>query len=418
MSEKSLKPADFTAVAREASHRPRSGHCTLKHPRTSVLSNDRLSPFYRDDRGIHSLHDHLHPEQKLQGLLNSGLYLLKLLPQPNTTVYHFFLERVGLVGGRKLDATIALLDQALKVGQKVVFISYRWSKDTDPQVDQLCEALSKTGILVLRDKESFEFGERIDEYMDLIKHPALSQTIILVDREDEYGRCYVKSRNCMYEMQLAFKNRHLAKQRAVVIPLSANCLIEYSEKSKSIEMEWRQRYTKFLQQGNVEEAKLAERVLYLWPVFLAQGRVQSYATLSQMKEQDYVFLIEKIQQSQPVKDFRSLSLPFEANLYSIPCPLTLEIEFHEHIIPGFVTQIIGSRGSGKTHFVKEGLLNLGHDLFCLFPGGIFFIQIDKDKTQDLIISQISQTITQDLSSKPSTNFQPSLTPTLMSRTLR
>lgn len=131
----------------------------------AVRLNDanQLSSSYIAHTGMRkSLADTPNPEQVISGMLASGEYVLSPM-ETNKSGYTHSISKVGLAGGRKLADTIAMLDNCLKTGQKVVFVSYRWSKETDPQVDRLCESLTKAGIIVLRDKESFEAGERIDE---------------------------------------------------------------------------------------------------------------------------------------------------------------------------------------------------------------------------------------------------------------
>jgi len=104
-------------------------------------------------------------------------------------------------------------------GQRV-YISYAWG-DPTPEgqrrgqlVDNLCQALSASGISVLIDREQVKPGERISAFMDAISK---GDTIIVVlsDR-------YLKSEFCMYELNGIWRqsneNEYLFLAR--VIPLT------------------------------------------------------------------------------------------------------------------------------------------------------------------------------------------------------
>jgi hypothetical protein len=104
-------------------------------------------------------------------------------------------------------------------GQRV-YISYAWG-DPTPEgqrrgqlVDNLCQALSASGISVLIDREQVKPGERISAFMDAISK---GDTIIVVISDR-----YLKSEFCMYELNgiwtRACHDEHLFLAR--VIPLA------------------------------------------------------------------------------------------------------------------------------------------------------------------------------------------------------
>jgi hypothetical protein len=104
------------------------------------------------------------------------------------------------------------------VGQSV-YISYAWG-DSTPEgqrrgqlVDDLCQALSASGISVLIDREQVKPGERISAFMDAISKGDMI-IVVLSDR-------YLESEFCMYEINGIWRqsneDEHLFLSR--VIPL-------------------------------------------------------------------------------------------------------------------------------------------------------------------------------------------------------
>ena len=73
-----------------------------------------------------------------------------------------------------------------------VYISYNWESTSFVTVNYLCDVLTDNKIPHKRDKKDCNYMDNIKEFMDAIRD---GKIVIVV-----FGRLYMKSRNCMYEL--------------------------------------------------------------------------------------------------------------------------------------------------------------------------------------------------------------------------
>jgi hypothetical protein len=370
------------------------------------LSENQLLPTYTGDFNIErlDLSDSSQGQSKTKSLitnliLNQGYYLRRvedtksdlaviedhLKPLP-ATKSQYYLTR-GLLGGtRTLDQTKALLDQSLTTNQKIVFISYRWSKENDPQIDQLCQALTTQGILPLRDRDSFELGDRIDEYMKLINHPALDQVIMLVDEG------YLTSRNCMNEMRLTFRNPELSKSKAIIIPLTGSLFTTYQSKKGQTIKHWQEKHDQYQRDGNIKEAELSLQITKRAETFLDTMGMQTSEILSKRAEANYTSLITQInklpKQTTPNPNQTTTQLlPFSKDRFYIGRENEQDFIIHS-LTPGHITTLIGPGGIGKSALVRHTLRTMESDLFKLFPDGVILVEFNSGITVLKAISEV------------------------------
>ncbi len=340
------------------------------------LSQGRLLPSYAGDFRIERIDHNLSPleaESRVTNLiLKQGYYLRRIIQNDHqlSDQPKYYLTRGLLGGARTLDQTRALLEESLITKRRVVFISYRWSQENDPQVDLLCAALQQQGILALRDRDSFELGDRIDEYMSLINHPAVDKTIMLVDEG------YFNSRNCMNEMKLVFRNAELCKGRVIIIPLTPNLFTAYQHKKAEITKHWQQKHDQYQQEGNLSEAQLSMQIVKRIPLFLDTMAMQTSEILSKRAESNFQSLIVELG-----KIVKQTNLNLNQFLPFNPDKIYIDREAEQDfvinaLIPSKIIVIIGIAGIGKSTLVRNTLHSIKEDLFRLFPDGVILVEFN------------------------------------------
>ncbi len=358
------------------------------------LSQDQLLPNYAGDFKIERIDTNNSNQAQTNSLLTNlitkqGYHLTRIdhsQTQLSSTKSQYYLTR-GLIGGaRTLDQTLSLLEASQATNQKVVFISYRWSEENDPQIDQLCSALEKQGILPLRDRDSFGPGDRIDEYMKLINHPALDQVIMLVDEG------YLKSRNCMNEMRLTFRNPELSKSKAIIIPLTSSLFSAYQSKKGETTDHWKTKHLDYQAQGNTKEAELALQITKRVEIFLDTMGMQTSEILSKRATSDFTSLITQINQltKQTTTGTANL-LPFSKDKFYVGREDEQDFILHS-LTPGHITTLIGPGGIGKSALVRHTLRTMENDLFKLFPDGVILVEFNSGITVLRAISDIVLTL--------------------------
>jgi tetratricopeptide (TPR) repeat protein len=325
-------------------------------------------------------------------ILNQGYYLARIntdkdinnqAPKPTT----YYLTR-GLKGGaRTLDQTKSLLDNSLTSNQKVVFISYRWSKENDPQIDNLCSILEQNGILPLRDRDSFELGDRIDEYMKLINHPAVDQVIMLIDEG------YLKSRNCMNEMRLTFQNPELSKGKAIIIPLTGSLFTAYQSKKGEITKHWQEKHDQYQKEDNIKEAQLSLQIAKRVETFLDTMGMQTSEILSKRAASNFESLIIQINKlnKQNTTSINDQILPFSKDKIYVGREDEQDFIINS-LNPGHITTLIGPGGIGKSALVRHTLRSMEGDLFTLFPDGVILVEFNSGISILKAISDVVMTI--------------------------
>lgn len=89
-----------------------------------------------------------------------------------------------------------------------VFVSYAWTAESKSIADQVCSALKKRGIKVLRDREAVPFRASIGEFM---KRMGRGKCVIVV-----LSKRYLESPNCMFELMEIARHGGMRKR---VFPL-------------------------------------------------------------------------------------------------------------------------------------------------------------------------------------------------------
>ncbi|MEP7108035.1 MAG: toll/interleukin-1 receptor domain-containing protein [Ferruginibacter sp.] len=85
-----------------------------------------------------------------------------------------------------------------------IYISYAWGGEKEQVVDELYTTLKEKAYNLIRDKQDLGYKGDIRKFMDLIGTGAY----IIVVISDKY----LKSKNCMYEMQSIYKNKDIQKR--------------------------------------------------------------------------------------------------------------------------------------------------------------------------------------------------------------
>jgi TIR domain/SIR2-like domain len=85
-----------------------------------------------------------------------------------------------------------------------IYISYAWGEEREQVVDDLYKTLTEKSYNLIRDKQDLGYKGDIRKFMDLIG----SGAYIIVVISDKY----LKSKNCMYEMQSIYKNKDIQKR--------------------------------------------------------------------------------------------------------------------------------------------------------------------------------------------------------------
>lgn len=85
-----------------------------------------------------------------------------------------------------------------------IYISYAWGGEREKIVDDLYQTLTEKAYNVIRDKQDLGYKGDIQKFMDLIGSGAYVIAVI----SDKY----LKSKNCMYEMQSIYNNKDIQKR--------------------------------------------------------------------------------------------------------------------------------------------------------------------------------------------------------------
>lgn len=92
-----------------------------------------------------------------------------------------------------------------------VYISYNWESTSFVTVNYLCDVLTDNKIPHKRDKKDCNYMDNIKEFMDAIRD---GKIVIVV-----FGRLYMKSRNCMYELSGIMEHPDYIKR---ILPVVVN----------------------------------------------------------------------------------------------------------------------------------------------------------------------------------------------------
>ncbi len=353
------------------------------------FAKGKLLPSYTGDFKLERINPNSSPSEVKSLITNlilkQGYHLSRI--DSNDQPSKYYLSRGLLGGGRTLNETRALLEESLITKKKIVFISYRWSKETDPQIDNLCYILEQHAIRPLRDRDSFALGDRIDEYMSLIPHLGIDQTIILLDEG------YLTSRNCMNEMQLVFRSKELIKGRVIIIPLIPNLHHLLTAKKPELIQYWQEKSDELTKDGNLSEARLARNIAGKIDLFLTTLAVQNNQTLEQIAQNIPLDLIAEINHS-PTKALATKTLPFKKSKLYVGRIIEQD-NLISNLTPGTVITITGPKAIGKSALVNNSLTNIESDLFRLFPDGIISIEFDGNLTIHDAIIQIASSLNQN-----------------------
>ena len=162
-----------------------------------AYQSQRLELRFAGDTGVeHLSEDPSKAEAQIKSLLNQG-YDLREDAQDG-----FYLSR-GLLGGMIANSPIMELERKLDMKPEEtvsVFITYQWAqKDIAIAVHKAFEA---KGFLVIRDEDTLHNGVYIKDFMKVITHPKLDYVLPIISAS------YLKSPNCMYEVNQIMKRHH------------------------------------------------------------------------------------------------------------------------------------------------------------------------------------------------------------------
>lgn len=88
--------------------------------------------------------------------------------------------------------------------QPAIYISYAWGGEREQVVDELYTTLSDKSYNLIRDKQDLGYKGNIQKFMDLIGTGAYV-IVVISDK-------YLKSKNCMYEMQSIYNNKDIEQR--------------------------------------------------------------------------------------------------------------------------------------------------------------------------------------------------------------
>ena len=125
------------------------------------------------------------------------------------------VRAAALLGRRKVLVEIAeLLTAETSAPAPEVFVSYGWTPESNAIVDRIQEALSSSGIRLLRDREEVRYRDSIREFMHRIGQ---GKCVVVVISEK-----YLKSENCMFELVEIAKNPGLRERIFPIVLADAN----------------------------------------------------------------------------------------------------------------------------------------------------------------------------------------------------
>lgn len=112
---------------------------------------------------------------------------------------------IDVIYGKCKELGILRGKSASVISEKpAIYISYAWGGEREQVVDDLYKALTGKAYNLIRDKQDLGYKADIRKFMDLIG----TGTYIIVVISDKY----LKSKNCMYEMQSIYKNKDIQKR--------------------------------------------------------------------------------------------------------------------------------------------------------------------------------------------------------------
>ena len=162
-----------------------------------AYQDQRLDLRFAGDTGVeHLSEDPSTAKAQIQSLFDKGYELFQ------DAQAGFYLSR-GLLGGMMAETPIAALEKKLDMkpeGKLSVFITYQWAqKDIAIAIH---EAFAAKGFLVIRDEDTLHNGVYIQDFMKIITHPKLDYVLPVISAS------YLKSKNCMYEVNQIMKRHH------------------------------------------------------------------------------------------------------------------------------------------------------------------------------------------------------------------
>lgn len=133
-------------------------------------------------------------------------------------IKNFYMDEYDMtfIDDDETDIVNAIYDKCKELGilrgksasvisdKPAVYISYAWGGDREKVVDDLYASLTDKAYNLIRDKQDLGYKGDILKFMDLIG----TGVYIIVVISDKY----LKSKNCMYEMQSISKNKDIQKR--------------------------------------------------------------------------------------------------------------------------------------------------------------------------------------------------------------
>ena len=129
-----------------------------------------------------------------------------------------------------------------------VYISYNWESTSFVTVNYLCDVLTDNNIPYKRDKIDCSYMDNIKEFMDAIRN---GKTVIVV-----FGRLYMKSRNCMYELSGVMDHPDYIKR---ILPVVVDDNVRKTTFYISLAKYWKKQ--KELQEKTVKKLKEVDEFL-------------------------------------------------------------------------------------------------------------------------------------------------------------
>lgn len=125
-------------------------------------------------------------------------FKVKFIDYDETTI-------IDAIYGKCQELGILRSKSASVIAEKpAIYISYAWGGEREQVVDDLYKTLTEKAYNLIRDKQDLGYKGDIRKFMDLIGTGAY----IIVVISDKY----LKSKNCMYEMQSIYKNKDIQKR--------------------------------------------------------------------------------------------------------------------------------------------------------------------------------------------------------------
>ena len=179
-----------------------------------------------------------------------------------------------------------------------VYISYNWESTSFTTVEYLCTVLRDNNIPYKRDRKDCNYMDNIKEFMDAIRN---GNTVIVV-----FGRLYMKSQNCMYELSGIMEHPDYVKR---ILPVVVDDAVRKTSFYISLAKHWKKKkddqekavaklkaIDEFLAEPEEKKLKEIEAVYKLLPVIKEYVDWTNTENLNAMCASQFSSILRKIRE--------------------------------------------------------------------------------------------------------------------------